>query len=547
MSNKKKNTAPLRVAMVGYKKENEQKQSDTQKPKIKGKTAVIVSAALILVLALVFAVLIPLLKSDGFDYMKSDLSEYISLEDYKGYSLEVKTDRIDERSVERQIMSLLYKNKSKEASYKGADQFNIPVSVGDTVQIYYRGYTVSEDGREIEFEGGSNMTGSYYSLGIGSLSFIEGFEEGLIGAIPCEHLYKPDSELFKSGKVMAGDAIYLSYSVMFPDGTTAKKTAERIDLSRDNINSIYGEGFKEYFESSNIIIGNKISEQKTFSYKGGTALYFDMKVDCAIRCASEPVTVDARFPANYGEHTLRGKEVKFDVYFKSSVVYEVPEYNGEFITETLKITEEQLEKYKGENLVEKHRAYLLESLNAENEQTRQTLIEEAVWDYYNQKVKIKKLPERELESVYQEIYSEIYNQYTTYYSSVYPTIESFIIARYGASQNADAKSLMVAETESIVTEKLIFYYIIRKENLTPSKEEYESSYEKIYKEHLDYYVEDIYKEEISKLETEEEKQAKINEIEKEMIEYFGEEYFAELVYYDYAYDKIISFATVVEK
>ncbi|MBE6645618.1 MAG: hypothetical protein E7612_09650 [Ruminococcaceae bacterium] len=548
MSKKKKNAAtPARVAMVGYRKESEKINSDKKKPRLNRKTVTVAAAALVAVLAIVLAVMIPLLRSGGFDYMKSDLSEYITLEDYKGYTLRVKTDKIDSGSVDRRIMSLLYKNKSEDASYKGADQFDIPVSVGDTVNIYYRGYMVSEDGREVDFEGGSNMTGSYYSLGIGSLSFIEGFEEGLVGAVPGEHLYKPSSERFESGSVKAGDVIYLSYSVMLPDGSYSTKTNERIDLSDDSTDSFYGEGFKAYFESSNIIIGNKISESKTFSCENGTAIYYDMTVVYAIRCSSEPVTVDARFPANYGEETLRGKEVKFDVYFKSSVVYDVPEYNDEFITETLKITAEELEKYEGSSLTEKHRAYLLEALKAENEQTRATLIEEAVWDYYNEKVKIKKLPESELESVYQEIYAEIYNQYTSYYSAVYSTIEAFIIARYGADRNADAKSLMVAEAESIVTEKIIFYYIIRKENLIPSEKEYESSYEKIYKEHRDYYVEDIYAEEISKLETEDEKQARIKEIETEMLEYFGEEYFAELVYYDYAYDKIISFANVFEE
>ena len=145
--------------------------------------------------------------------------------------------------------------------------------------IYYRGYTVDERGIETEVDGASNMTGSYHELEIGSLSFIKGFEEGLIGAIPIDHLYNPQTDLIKSGEVSMGDVIYLSYTAMYPDGTTSVKKSERIDLSKDNIDALYGEGFKEYFESSNIIIGSKISKEQLFGYESGTAIYFDMTVE----------------------------------------------------------------------------------------------------------------------------------------------------------------------------------------------------------------------------------------------------------------------------
>jgi hypothetical protein len=71
-------------------------------------------------------------------------------------------------------MNLLYKNKAKEASNKGAEVLDVPISVGDTAKIYYRGYTVDEEGREWEVAVASNMLGDYFSLGIGSLSFISG-------------------------------------------------------------------------------------------------------------------------------------------------------------------------------------------------------------------------------------------------------------------------------------------------------------------------------------------------------------------------------------
>ena len=548
MKQSKNNAAPnKRVAMVGYKRQSTPGGEAAPKRKTNKKTIIILSAVLALIIALVAGILFSLFRDSGFDYMKSDLSEYISLsrEDYKDYTLSVKFDTVTDLDVERKIMNLLYKNKAKEASYKGAEMTDVPVGVGDTVKIYYRGYTIAADGREEEIDGASNMTGDYHSLGIGSLSFISGFEEGLIGAVPAEHLFSPSKNLIKEGEVLAGDVIYLSYSVMYPDGRSAQKTGERIDLGKSNINEYYGEGFREYFESSNIIIGSKISESKTFSYQNGDAVYFDMTVNSAIRFESQPLTIQAHFPAHYSEKSLRGKTVNFDVYFKSSVVYDVPEYNENFITETLKMTEEQLEKYEGDGIVARHRAYLFDEATAENERTREALIEEAVWEHYNDAVDVKTLPQSEKNAIFEELYAEIYTEYTTHYSSFYSSFDYYVLARYGADKNASPRALIENEAESIIVEKLIFYYIIREENLIPSDEEFKKSYEKAVGEHLDYYVEDIYASELSKIQNEAEKQARIAEIKAEMMEYFGEDYFRELVYYDYAYDTIISFAKIV--
>ena len=55
-----------------------------------------------------------------------------------------------------------------------------PMKMGDTAYIYYKGMI---DG--VEFEGGSNWDdASPYALGLGSGSFIDGFEDGLVGVIP---------------------------------------------------------------------------------------------------------------------------------------------------------------------------------------------------------------------------------------------------------------------------------------------------------------------------------------------------------------------------
>ena len=101
-------------------------------------------------------------------YDKYDLDEYIKVGEYKGltvagYEVEVTDDEIDTR-----IEQELEEAASSQEVAKGS-----PVKEGDTVNIDYVG---KKDGKK--FDGGS---AEGYDLEIGSGSFIDGFEDGLIG------------------------------------------------------------------------------------------------------------------------------------------------------------------------------------------------------------------------------------------------------------------------------------------------------------------------------------------------------------------------------
>ena len=111
--------------------------------------------------------------SDGFSYTESDLTEYVQISesDYKNYTIEVPTLAVTDADIERKIMGLLSANRASSPSNKGAKMFKVPVSVGDNVYIYYRGYTVDENGVETEVDNTSNLLGSEYKLTVGSLSF----------------------------------------------------------------------------------------------------------------------------------------------------------------------------------------------------------------------------------------------------------------------------------------------------------------------------------------------------------------------------------------
>ena len=125
----------------------------------------ILLAAVLVVIAGVIAGV--LLLSDGKPYANYDLAEYVTVAEYAGldvdgYTISVTKDEIDARITEN----------LKAAGETKTDETGT-VEKGDTVVIDFVGKVGGE-----AFEGG---TAEDYSLTIGSGSFIDGFEDGLVG------------------------------------------------------------------------------------------------------------------------------------------------------------------------------------------------------------------------------------------------------------------------------------------------------------------------------------------------------------------------------
>lgn len=524
------------------------RRKDTAKTDKSKKKIVIAAIVAVSVIVLFIAGLFAFINNTRvFDYMDADLSKYITLsaEDYKGLSLNLNFDEIGEDDVQRKINKLLCQNKNEKPLYDGASVINMPITLGDVVKIYYRGYSIDENGNEVEIESGSNLFGDIYELEIGSGSFIPGFEEGLIGVIPKN--YPRSVDKITSGKVQNGDIIYLSYDALYPDGTTASKKSERIDLSSENIDKKYGLGFKNYITGGKSLegasisakeIGQTISESKIFKIaESGSIVYYNLKVDYVIREDVEPLTLDVRFPSTYHNEELRGLEAKFDVYVLGVIFYDTPEYNEKFITETLKLSGEQLNAYGGNTLIEKHRAMLLEELQNEENDNRLAIYENAIWDTLHEKVIVKKLPESEVNRYYKSEYNSMASQYSSY-SSVYESIDAFARAYYGLSSNANWQTHITLLANTTVTEKMMFYHIMKTEGLMPTGEDYERRYAECVNEYLEYYK-DLYKEDLEDCETDEEYNERVEEIKNQMFDYYGKEFFVENVYYNAVVESLV--------
>lgn len=100
-------------------------------------------------------------------YADMDLSEYVKLGDYKNLEREEINVSVSDEEVEEQVKADVEATATTEEVTSGK------VKDGDTVNIDYEG---KKDGEA--FDGG---TGTDYDLEIGSGTFIDGFEDGLIG------------------------------------------------------------------------------------------------------------------------------------------------------------------------------------------------------------------------------------------------------------------------------------------------------------------------------------------------------------------------------
>ena len=541
--NSKKKGEPVRTKSAGSKMPDNKKK------------IMIIAISAALIVALTVGIVAIVLATRSFDYMTANLGRYVDIpeEIYKNFSVKSDTfDGVTDEDVERRINKVLVENRAKEASYKGANVTSLPVSLGDTVYIYYRGYTVDEDGKETDIPKASNFTSETEdTLDIGSMTFIAGFEEGLIGVVPNEH---ERFEKITEGEITAGDVIYISYKAFLPDGKTKDVVSERVDLSLSDIDEKYGEGFKAFFlgeeapdgsENEKKSAGQSISKEVTFKLgNSGTAAYYDIKIDFITRCESDPVVIEAYFPKSYQDKELRGVNVKFDVYVRYINIYDVPEFTDEFITETLKMTEEDLSNYDGDTLTEKFRSYKRGEAEADAEKAKSALIEEMLWDNIVEKAVIKKLPEDLCEAGYNEVYAQLEADFEKE-GEAYNDISEYAVVYFGLGEGEDFREYIKEHVEGIITEDLIFYYIIREENLFPSDAEYSYRYINMLEEYVEIYK-DSYSEELDKCETEEEEKKVIEGIKEDILSYYGQSYFEDAINYEYMIEKLSESVTVVD-
>ena len=161
--------------------------------------------ALILVATFAITALVGCRKEE-FSYTKSDLSEYVTLGKYLGVEIEVEDYALTDEDIEQGIADLL---NSKAEAVEIKDR---AVADGDTVVIDYVGKR-----NDVAFSGG---TAEGEELTIGSDSYIDGFEDGLVGVMPGAtvdlNLTFPDP--YENNPDLAGAAVVFTVTVQYIKG-----------------------------------------------------------------------------------------------------------------------------------------------------------------------------------------------------------------------------------------------------------------------------------------------------------------------------------------
>ncbi len=116
-----------------------------------------------------------------FDYMEADMTGDVTItkEDYTGLTISIPNSyKITDETVADYIESICFQNRVAE---NGTTQVtDKALKLGDDAYIYYKGFLGDE-----AFDGGSNWDDeSPYQLGLGSGTFIPGFEDALVGIVP---------------------------------------------------------------------------------------------------------------------------------------------------------------------------------------------------------------------------------------------------------------------------------------------------------------------------------------------------------------------------
>ncbi len=543
MSNNK-NTKPLKAEVISAE---ERKRLDSTK------IFLVVFACIALagiIASIIFTVAIGANNDQSIDYMKVNLSKYLYVSEdvYGNYDVTVELPAVSDKDVEYALQKVICQNKIiPEGTVISVP--NVTLSVGDVANIYYRGYTLNEDGSKKYFDGGCNFGSTIANLELGSGSFIPGFEANLVGKNQKDYA---SMEKVTDGTVVPGDIIKLTYSSYYSDGTARMAQTATIDLGDPKTDETWGKGFVEYFSKNSAPIGekfgtnedsaNKIIVETVRESKDGSTddVYFDMTISEVYRVSEgERLVVEAYFPVDYNEETLKGKTAYFEVYIKTAKDYEVPELDEKFITETLKFTEDNLKSYEGETLVDKYKAYVKAGLVEEYNSNVEAIIDSAFWDHVIKGAEFKKLPEADVEKEYNESISEITSTYNSGYSSYYSTIDAFAIAYLGLDSKADWKATVRENAEQAIKQKLVFYYILREEDLVPKGEDYDKIYKVIFDEHVQSYL-DYYKITADSENYEE----KLAEAKTYVESQFTSTYWFELVAYDYLMKEMIANADV---
>ena len=199
----------------------------------------------------------------------------------------------------------------------------------------------------------------------------------------------------------------------------------------------------------------------------GTTQMIDGFVEGLIgKNVGESVTLNLKFPDDYGKTDLQGKAVEFKVTINSKKKISVPKLNTEFVKKN--------SKYK---TVKEYKEGVKKELLNQKQKSIDTTVKQELWSRIINKSKAKKYPEKELNEAMSQAnkLEESYKAQAQNYGMEWETYLKTVMR----TDKKGFEKLKQEYAKNIVFNRMVMYSIARSENISLSNREYKKEILKI--------------------------------------------------------------------
>ena len=292
----------------------------------------------------------------------------------------------------------------------------------------------------------------------------------LVGIIAAVLLWPKDQpyDYDLSEYVKVGDYKGLDYSI-----AEVSVTDDEVDTEIDSrlqsaaTTETVTEGKVEDGDSINIAFAGTIDGEE---FEGGSSESYDITVGTTQMIdgfvegligheIGDNVILNLKFPDDYSNEDVAGKDVVFDVTINYKSVKVVPELDEDFVKENSDV-----------DTVEEYKEAVKEELLAQKESQADLDAKEALWNEIVADSEVISYPEKELEAA-NVAADEIEKQYKSQAESYGMEWEDFLESYMGSSQE-DFEESKKQYAEETVLQEMVMYYIAREEGIEVTDKEY---------------------------------------------------------------------------
>ena len=199
----------------------------------------------------------------------------------------------------------------------------------------------------------------------------------------------------------------------------------------------------------------------------GTTQMIDGFVEGLIgKNVGDSVTLNLKFPDDYGKTDLQGKAVEFKVTINSKKKISVPKLNTEFVKKNSKFT-----------TVKEYKEGVKKELLNQKQKSIDSTVKQELWSRIINKSKAKKYPEKELNEAMSQAnkLEESYKAQAQNYGMEWETYLKTVMR----TDKKGFEKLKQEYAKNIVFNRMVMYSIARSENISLSNREYKKEILKI--------------------------------------------------------------------